>query len=1127
MILLRSSSAATSTFSTSGSSTSGRSPASQRNSSTIRRRSSALSSNMTHNSLVSLSSLCDKPGLAFYTAYAHVKDVESHLSSITDAEQSSSAVLIGESNHKENNNPYALPTLLSCTLSSQELLLGLLYRCNVVDFRPGVDKIGIGLLVNEIVGSFTSLLRVAAGLSGDVPSLSNVGKGENQTPPSKSSSSAMTSSFLPRLADAASLGLLSSSSKSALRSVLALFDDCSGNIRKDTDDISKSMSLLLSVLETTPSSGLTYHQSACTISQILLQSHEGGDGSVYPSPHGPEDYTFQIPHVILEQFFWYIENVLFSQICMKESGGGNSEVLILVGTLLDVCTKVIGILDLMLLADFHPLRVSLHGSSGFYSQAFHRIRSWFSRAYRATSSNMNLDQIHLCPELFVEETVYLQRLDRASASFRTLSFRHYALAQRTIGSNSMGSAGKSFEQMQASFLPHPNQVSNTAKYRTHEYTNVKYGKFVGLGTQAVVDDAKASAGYAFDLDYNDDENSHPASKELLAALERSFVETDVQAFVNLFDTSSNCRVEHPSGTLAYLGTRVSAYFMNMKKRHPVIRSFKCASSNRGGDKITIEVDADFFEGTAVQYQIQGECVADESGSQILRLILQDRPDMCRELCPKDQRLFAWTGATHENVHSESSSVACEILQETFRREMAPAEILAYELNKNKSGKNVSDGLTIVARSMVGGVLPNETVVQDALDQIARCHILLTARTEVTPEGHFFVTNKVCRSINLQIIDRASCRLDCDQYLNTQFNCDKGDMIRVIISKLGSSAEPSFELVSVMFHGICDAISVQDLHSQIIHRLALLATNANHPGRLSVLEESHLPRTIVPPAIHRARRVLAQRTSPAAEPLPLPEPAPIYVPVVQDAEEIAYKKEQSPSSVSVTRKLSVVDTKALLAACKRNCTTVHAAIGAACILSADCGESTKRVLTSAVDLRRRLDIPNSELVYSVGGFDGSAAFEYDMNDFSGKKLDNLWKLCHLIRNDLVDTIDSGRLLTSYLSSVEGLVEAYKGGFLDGGTFGTVFLSNIGNETYEKKIGPFDWTEFNYLYGQFLPGGSHYHITCSTFDDCLTLNFLYVSPTIPESTATAFVESTMTMLRGMTRECDKEKEMCRNN
>jgi len=91
-----------------------------------------------------------------------------------------------------------------------------------------------------------------------------------------------------------------------------------------------------------------------------------------------------------------------------------------------------------------------------------------------------------------------------------------------------------------------------------------------------------------------------------------------------------------------------------------------------------------------------------------------------------------------------------------------------------------------------------------------------------------------------------------------------------------------------------------------------------------------------------------------------------------------------------------------------------------------------------------------------------------------------------------------------------VEAYKGGFLDDGVFGTVFLSNIGRETYQKDIGPFKWLDFDYLYGQFLPGGPHYHITCSTFAGHLNLNFQYVSPTIPDNEANSFVDSTMALL-----------------
>lgn len=83
-----------------------------------------------------------------------------------------------------------------------------------------------------------------------------------------------------------------------------------------------------------------------------------------------------------------------------------------------------------------------------------------------------------------------------------------------------------------------------------------------------------------------------------------------------------------------------------------------------------------------------------------------------------------------------------------------------------------------------------------------------------------------------------------------------------------------------------------------------------------------------------------------------------------------------------------------------------------------------------------------------------------------------------------------------------MSSYKAGYLEGGTFGTIFLSKIGNEAYKKSAGPMRWREFEYIYGQFLPGGPHYNITSNTFDGCLFLNCLYVNEVIPEDTAQAF-------------------------
>jgi len=1052
--------------------------------------SSSLSAFMTEDTLGPLESLFDRPGLAFYIAYAHVKDVSAHLTSIRNRSSSERGVGGGDN--------YGLATLTACILSSQEMLLGLLYRSDVTDFRLGVDKFALGLAVADILLSFASVLNTAAALDeedradgGDKDGERIISQGESPDVETKSTS------FFYKLEKAESLGLLSSGTKSALSSALeVLKEDSPVNKHVALDPKTRNALERLNgalgsdnTFAPAKTCAENYGQTVLKVPSLVLKSHENADGGVQPSPHGPEDYIFQITHVILEHFFWYIENILSAPSGVANNNG--SSALIIMQHIFDSCTKVLGILEFMLLTDFHPLRVAVHGSSGFYSMAWHRIRSWFTRTFKETSVMMNLDQVHTCPEMFAKETLYVQRLDRVSAAWRTMCFRHYVLAERTIGSNSMGSAGKSFEQMQGTFQNHPSGEHNAAKYRMHEYTNVKYASFVGLGTQAIMDGAKAAVGHDDDMldnigyeEHCEQSNSKQISKYLLLEIERCFVESDTEAFMELFDTS-NCRIEHPPGTLAYLGVKVKSYILNFTKRHPFIHSFHCISEKAGN--ITINVDADLFQGTRVQYQIKGNCILDGNGL-ILRLLVSGLPDISAALYESnDQRSYVWA-VSEPQLRSD-----CHSLQQGYRRPLAPPEILAYEMNSN-SGKEVSDGLTIVARSIVQGECAPRELVQDAIDQVAKRHMLLNASVEVTEHGHYFVVAESNSPTSVEIIE-AGTRLDCEKYLNTKFDCENGEMIRVIVSKL----ETSFELVTVIFHGICDAISVRDLHCQIIRQLATVVSNADIPDCMFVLNETSLRTSIPLPAIHLAKRVLSERTSPAAEPLPPPKPVPISVPKI----ELSVK--EAPRSMAFTVKLSKEETGALLSVCKNRGTTVHAAIGAAALLSADCGESRMRVLTSAVDLRRRLQMRTDELVYSVGGFDGSAGFEYNLDVFG-----EFWDLCHAIKSDLVDTIDSGRLLTTYSSCIEGLVGAYKAGYLVGGCFGTVFLSNIGNEAYEKQFGDLRWMEFDYIYGQFLPGGPHYHITCSTFDKKMTLNFQYVQPTIPTSVAEAFANATVKVL-----------------
>ena len=99
---------------------------------------------MMEETQASLSPLLDQPGLAFYTAYTHVQDVSTHLNLTTIHHQCSGSAA---------TDPYDIATLSSCIPMLQELLLGLLYRSDVVDSCLVVDKFALGLSVGDIFES--------------------------------------------------------------------------------------------------------------------------------------------------------------------------------------------------------------------------------------------------------------------------------------------------------------------------------------------------------------------------------------------------------------------------------------------------------------------------------------------------------------------------------------------------------------------------------------------------------------------------------------------------------------------------------------------------------------------------------------------------------------------------------------------------------------------------------------------------------------------------------------------------------------------------------------------------------------------------------------------------------------
>ena len=206
----------------------------------------------------------------------------------------------------------------------------------------------------------------------------------------------------------------------------------------------------------------------------------------------------------------------------------------------------------------------------------------------------------------------------------------------------------------------------------------------------------------------------------------------------------------------------------MLKRH-AIRRFDVMPAPNGATAgaICAQLEGVLFDGSEVAYTLEGECCVAAAGERILALFWDGVPAV--RTAYADQRSYEWApvqkggegwpgtdgggglasgGGELGHLTPTPQASAALHMRSSCSRAMAPAEVLAYELNKGSAvhARPTSDALTIVARSLVAGALPPAGLVERAVSQVVRRNPLLTARTLVIADGrHLFVRDQLSSS----------------------------------------------------------------------------------------------------------------------------------------------------------------------------------------------------------------------------------------------------------------------------------------------------------------------------------------------------------------------------------------------
>jgi hypothetical protein len=205
-----------------------------------------------------------------------------------------------------------------------------------------------------------------------------------------------------------------------------------------------------------------------------------------PIPCGPEDHLFSTAHQITECWLriahYYLDEAT-AHASRKRWEVGATALRNACDTLA-LAMKAGQLLDLMVLADYHPLRVRLRDGSGAQSRAMRQLRPAVRAAARPLWETLEAGGLGMLdilehPADHVELYGYLNVLKTAGKRIQGFLFEHYLLALGVLGTHSLGSAGyeirKLAERAAQPVFPEVNALH-------HDYvmiTNFQHGEASG------------------------------------------------------------------------------------------------------------------------------------------------------------------------------------------------------------------------------------------------------------------------------------------------------------------------------------------------------------------------------------------------------------------------------------------------------------------------------------------------------------------------------------------------------------------------------------------------------------------------------------------------------------------------
>lgn len=302
-------------------------------------------------------------------------------------------------------------------------------------------------------------------------------------------------------------------------------------------------------------------------------------------------------------------------------------------------SEAILVLETMVLADYHPLRVRLRDASGAQSRQIAATLTMSRRLLRLLDADLqprgiSYLTIYRRPDAHRAEHGFIEALTTLENRLAAFLFTHYKLAVRVVGAESLGSLGVELQALINHFVQPLYPELDKARYRHSVITGFAYGRHAG----SIISDLERAPPEPAPI-VTPAELDEDRIRSVVTAYFDAMCKMDLERWVRLF--SGRGLIESPAGSRPFHGHHgLRIFFRGFMKtfERDVVMTERAIRIHPSRSHAEVDWQLDVRHGGMPISYTGTERFEFSASGEIERVTVFDEPrDIARQMVPSDDR----------------------------------------------------------------------------------------------------------------------------------------------------------------------------------------------------------------------------------------------------------------------------------------------------------------------------------------------------------------------------------------------------------------------------------------------------------------------------------------------------------